>query len=168
MAKKNSQHEAAGIDSEIKDLFSVEDSDVDDNPFALPAVRNHAQPPVKTELRDTADDEKIDKDVEYARNNIYELIEHGMAAVQDLSHIAREQMHPRAYEVLANLISGLTKNNLDLIELAKIKKIAKKKDPDVPENSLGPVNNIDKAIFLGSSHDLLQYLKKAEDDKATT
>lgn len=170
--KKNNQHEAAsGVDAEVRDLFSGEDGSFaeEENPFMLPAVREAKLPPVKTEDESTTEDAKLDKDTEYARNNIYELIEHGMAAVQDLSHIAREHMHPRTYEVLANLIASLTKNNVQLIELTKTKKETKKSNTTGEEQSgAGPtVNNIDKAVFVGSSHDLLKILKQNDEQSKT-
>lgn len=168
--KKKKQHDSVGVSDELQDLLTdgVDTPDgegEEENPFMLPEARKHAEPPCKTESKDVTESEKVEKDSEYARNNLYEIIETGMAAVQDLAILAREQMHPRTYEVLANLIKTTTENNLSLIELANSKKAAKKPDNNTPpEGTLpGPTtNNIEKAIFVGSSSELLKVLKQQQ------
>ncbi len=182
MAKKQrKQHESVGVSDEVMDLLTDGVDTPDDiepeNPFVLPDARKHKELPVKTETEETTDEEKIARDTEYARNNIYELIEHGMAAIQDIAHLAREQMHPRTYEVLSKLMKEVTENNISLIELANQKKTALAKgnnkqlgdntppDPSDPKQITNN-NNIDKAIFVGSSADLLKLLKdQAEQNK---
>lgn len=160
--KKREQHESTGVDAEVQDLFSDDDENLPE-PFVLPEARKHADPPVKTEEPNTADEEKVNKDAEYARNNLYELIEHGMAAIQDLSTLSREQMHPRTYEVLSKLMKDVAANNVALIELANQKKEAKKKEGQPSNNGNQPqVNNIDKAIFVGTTSELLKEMNKAK------
>ena len=162
MTAKKKEHPAVGIDSEIQDLFSPEEEGEEENPFLLPERRQSVEPPIKTEEKDTVDEEKVNKDAEYARNNLYELIEHGMAAIQDLSHLSREQMHPRTYEVLSKLMKDVASNNVALLDLANKKKEAKKKEDG--ENSPKPqVNNIDKAIFVGTTSELLKAMNKAKE-----
>lgn len=162
MPKKNNKHETVGVDSEIQDLFSPADEAEEENPFLLPEKRENAKLPTEVESKDLVEDKKIDRDAEYARNNLWELIEHGMAAIQDMSHLSREQMHPRTYEVLSKLMKDVASNNLALLELANQKKAAKKKE----EGSAGPqpvTNNIDKAIFVGTTSELLKAMNKAEE-----
>lgn len=178
MAKKQrKQHESVGVSDEVMDLLTDGVDTPDDiepvNPFVLPDARKHKLPPVKTESKTTTEEEKIATDTEYARNNIYELIEHGMAAIQDIAHLAREQMHPRTYEVLSKLMKEVTENNISLIELANQKKAALakgNKQGDTPPDPSDPKqitnnNNIDKAIFVGSSADLLKLLKDQAENK---
>lgn len=142
-------------DQELIDLFAGEESESDENLFRLPEPRKKIDPPAVRGEENADADITVDIDAEYARNNLYELIEQGMAAVQDLSHLSREQMHPRTYEVLSDLISTTTKNNLSLIELAEARKKAKIKEVEKP-----PIGgtNIDKAIFVGTSFDVLKML----------
>ena len=163
MATKEKQNDSVGIDEEIRNLINTSMDFPEANPFQLPDKREFAELPSKTEAPDQKETEKLDVDLKYARDNIYELIEYGMAAVQDLSHLSRELMHPRTYEVLADLIAKLTKNNLELIELTKSKiEATKKSNPEnLPANDQPPVvNNIDQAVFVGSSHELLKILKQ--------
>lgn len=160
--RKETQHSSVGVDSEVQDLFSPDIED-DEPSFLLPERRKSELPPIKTEKENAAEEEKIDKDAEYARNNLYELIEHGMAAIQDLSHLSREQMHPRTYEVFSKLMKEVTDNNLALIELANKKKAAKKKEEKSSGQDQPQVNNIDKAIFVGTTSDLLKALNKTKE-----
>lgn len=162
--KKREQHEASGVDAEVQELFSDEDENLPE-PFVLPEPRKHADPPVKTEAANTPENDKIDKDSEYARNNLYELVEHGMAAIQDLSTLSREQMHPRTYEVLSKLMKDVAANNIALIQLANEKKAAKRKEgqPQGQGGQQPQVNNIDKAIFVGTTTDLLKEMNKSKE-----
>lgn len=160
MAKRE-QHESTGVDAEVQELFSDNDENLPE-PFVLPESREHKPLPVDTEEENTADDEKVNRDAEYARNNLYELIEHGMAAIQDLSILSREQMHPRTYEVLSKLMKDVASNNVSLIELANQKKEAKKKEGQHGQGSTPQVNNIDKAIFVGTTSDLLKEMNKTK------
>lgn len=155
MTKKEKQHEAAGVDAEIQNLFSPEEGELEKEPeFLLPEKRKSAPLPIEIENKDVTEEEKLSRDAEYARNNIYELTETGMAAVQDLSHLAREQMHPRVFEILSKLLKDVTDNNIALLELANKKKSAKGSGQKPPEQ----VNNIDKAIFVGTTSDLLKHM----------
>ena len=167
MAKRK-QHESVGVDEEVRELLTGDEEEAEEtNPFMLPEARKHKDPPVTTESKETTESEKLDTDSEYARNNLYELIEHGMSAIQDISLLAREHMHPRTYEVLATLLKNAAENNLTLIELANKKKSAKNKEetPATGTNNQ-TTQNIDQAIFVGSSADLLKLLKQGKKPSA--
>ena len=49
-------------------------------------------------------DEDIDNDYKYQRENFYNLIERGQDAIDGILDLARESEHPRTYEVAGNLI----------------------------------------------------------------
>jgi aspartyl-tRNA synthetase len=49
-----------------------------------------------------------DKDYEYVRGSLYDLIEKGQEAVNGALEIAQESGHPRAFEVAGNLIKQTT------------------------------------------------------------
>lgn len=53
------------------------------------------------QARKRADDNHRDKDYEYVRGSLYDLIEKGQEAVNGALEIAQESGHPRAYEVVA-------------------------------------------------------------------
>ena len=65
--------------------------------------------------------------------------------------VSKHSESPRAYEVAANLIKNLSDLNKDLLEVQK-----RKKDL-VVEKSSGV--NVDKAVFVGSTAELMKLLK---------
>ena len=52
-------------------------------------------------------DSKLENDFEYARGNLYQVIENGSVALNDLLQVAQQGQHPRAYEVVATLVRRL-------------------------------------------------------------
>jgi len=96
----------------------------------------------------------IDDDAEFARQNIRELIQKGNDAVEGILHVAKESEHPRAYEVAANLIKNLSDLNKDLMEIQK-----RKKDLAPQEYKNSGNINVDKAVFVGSTTELVKFLK---------
>ena len=72
--------------------------------------------------------------------------------MNELMLVARDGQHPRAYEVLATLMKNLGDLNKDLLEIQK-----RKKDlaPKSESNNL----NIDKAVFVGSTAELVKMIK---------
>lgn len=93
----------------------------------------------------------VESDAEFARKNIRNLIDKGSHAIDDLLQVAKHSESPRAYEVAANLIKNLSDLNKDLLEVQK-----RKKDL-VVEKSSGV--NVDKAVFVGSTAELMKLLK---------
>ena len=96
----------------------------------------------------------VNDDADFARQNIRGLIEKGNLAVDGILNVAKESEHPRAYEVAANLIKNLSDLNKDLMEIQKRKKDL---DPQAAKRS-GDVN-VDKAVFVGSTTELVKFLK---------
>ena len=98
----------------------------------------------------------VEDDAEFARQNIRELITKGNAAMDNLLHVAKESEHPRAYEVAAALIKNLSDLNKDLLEVQKRKR-------DLTGESQNAKNiNVDKAIFVGSTTELVKFLKNKD------
>jgi hypothetical protein len=96
---------------------------------------------------------KENNDYEYARQNMYDIIEKGQSALEDIVDIARQSESPRAFEVVTNLIKTLAETNKDLLELAK-----KNKDITKEENKDGP-QTVNNNLFVGSSAELLKMIK---------
>jgi hypothetical protein len=95
----------------------------------------------------------VQDDAEFARQNIRELIQKGNVAMDQLLHVAKESEHPRAYEVAAGLIKNLSDLNKDLME------IQKRKQDLTGEKTTGKNINVDKAVFVGSTTELVKFLK---------
>lgn len=96
----------------------------------------------------------VEDDAEFARQNIRTLIEKGNTAMDNLLLVANASEHPRAYEVAAGLIKNLADLNKDLLEIQK-----RKKDLDPSQVKGGGTTNIDKAVFVGSTTELVKFLK---------
>ena len=111
------------------------------------------EPIGSTELLPATPVTKVDDDAEFARENIRTLIEKGNLAVDGILHVAKESEHPRAYEVAANLIKNLSDLNKDLME------IQKRKRDLAPQSQRSGDINVDKAVFVGSTTELVKFLK---------
>lgn len=97
--------------------------------------------------------DKHKDDYEYARKNLYDVIEKGSHALEDIIDIARQSESARAFEVATNLIKTMVDANKDLLLLAKTKKELDKVE-GVPEKQVTNNN-----LFVGSSAELLKMIK---------
>lgn len=91
-------------------------------------------------------------DYEYARRNLYDVIEKGADALEDIIEIAKQSESARAFEVATNLIKTMVDANKDLVQLAKTKKEIDQIDKPVENNTIN--NNL-----VISSADLLKMIK---------
>ena len=92
-------------------------------------------------------------DANYSRANYYNLIEKGNEALDGILEVAKESQHPRAYEVAANMIKNLS----DVTEKLMI---LQKQQQDLKPKELAPTNiTVDKAVFVGSTTELLKKIK---------
>jgi hypothetical protein len=94
-------------------------------------------------------------DYDYARKNLYDVIEKGASALEDIIDIAKQSESPRAFEVVTNLIKTIVDANKDLLELQKKNKDIMKSD-DATQNS---VTNNNLILTTG---DLLKMIKNNE------
>jgi hypothetical protein len=100
-------------------------------------------------------DATVENDFLAARKNISSLLAKGNTAIDQLLLVAKETEHPRAYEVAANLIKTLGDLNKDLLDLQK-----KKKDlSGTNSTNTGNTTNIDKAVFVGSTNELVKLIR---------
>ena len=74
-----------------------------------------------------------DTDFQYARENLYNLIERGQDGLEELIEIAKQSEHPRAFEVVGQMIDKLTTTNKNFSIYTKPKKTyrLKKVDPQM-------------------------------------
>jgi Zn-finger protein len=92
-----------------------------------------------------------DQDYEYIRNNLKDIIGKGSDALDGILELARDSDHPRAWEVVGQIMRQLAETNKDLIELQKdMKKI---KDEE------GAKKVTQNAIFVGSTKELQKFLR---------
>lgn len=102
-------------------------------------------------------DSDVQEDIAFARSNIRNLIKQGNTAVNDILDVARASEHPRAYEVASNLIKTMAEMNKDLLDIQK-KKIELTGEKPKTENQ--QTINVDKAVFVGSTTDLIKKIKE--------
>jgi hypothetical protein len=96
----------------------------------------------------------VETDTDIARENIKDLINKGSKAVDELAVVARDSQHPRAYEVMATLIKNMSDLNKDLLQIQKTKKELMVSN----DKKTGDVN-VDKAVFVGSTAELMKLIK---------
>ena len=98
--------------------------------------------------------EDPEKDYEYTRGQLYDLIEKGQEAVQGALEVAQESGHPRAFEVAVNAMKQVSDMTDKLIDLQK-----KMKDLDAPIKGKGPTT-VNNTMFVGSTADLQKMIKE--------
>lgn len=99
-----------------------------------------------------------EKDVEYSREKMKELIDQSCEAINQMMALASESEHPRAFEVLSNMIKDASQMSQDLVKLQKIRKdITQEK-----ESKSGDTTN--NAIFVGSTTELQKFLKDKKEE----
>ena len=132
------------LNANLSDIFDVEPIREEEKTMLLPVTVEASDP--------------INADADFARNNIRGLVLQGNQAVDELMLIARDGQHPRAFEVLSGLIKNLADMNKDLLEIQKRKKDLVPKAES--QNNL----NIDKAVFVGSTAQLVKMLKNQKQE----
>ncbi len=100
-----------------------------------------------------SDANDIKKDYEYARGNLYSLVEKGQEAINGILELAQESDMPRAYEVAGQLIKNTSEIAEKLMALHKIKK-------DVEEDTPKGPTTVNNALFVGSTTELAKLLKQ--------
>jgi hypothetical protein len=131
-------------------------SEVDKN---LSDILNTDYVPVVSERSDKPitihQDDSNNPDADYSRANYYNLIEKGNEALDGILEVAKESQHPRAYEVAANMIKNLSDVTEKLMILQKQQKELQPKEAAATTTNI----SVDKAVFVGSTADLLKKLK---------
>lgn len=104
--------------------------------------------------------EKIEADYDNTRSNLYSLLQSGQDALLHALEVARQSEHPRAFEVVGNLMKQLADVNEQLMNLHE-----KKRKLDTPTKAEEAVNGPSKqvtnnnAIFVGSTSELNKMLQ---------
>jgi hypothetical protein len=133
------------FEKNMEDIFDIE---VEKEDTAIEQSQPSKPVPKKQEQ------DHQDKDYEYTRGQLYNLIDKGQEAFNGALEVAQESGHPRAYEVAVNAMKQVADTTDKLIDLQK-----KMKDLDAPtKNSVNTktTNN----LFVGSTADLQKMLKQ--------
>lgn len=102
-------------------------------------------------------DENVDHDYDTARNNLHKLLNQGQDALYHALEIAKQSEHPRAFEVVGNLMKQLADTNEQLLKLSEKKQ---KLDNPAPVKGQDPKQVTNNAIFVGSTSELSSLINK--------
>lgn len=117
--------------NKINDVFNI-DSEVD-----LPVI--------------TSPHQDQESDFDLARNTLRNLIYKNEDAITELLHISKHSEHPRAYEVVGQLVKAQSDIAKELLNLHKTKKDINQESPE----HIKTQNNI---VFAGSTSDLMKLI----------
>ena len=117
------------------------------------AVGEEIVPKEETPVKKVKTQDQVQDDYEYARGNLYQLVDKGQEAVNGALDLAMSSDHPRAYEVAGQLIKHVGGVADKLMALQKDKKAVKE------ESAKKVVTN--NSLFVGSTADLQKMLKDA-------
>ena len=95
----------------------------------------------------------VKDDYDFARAKYYSLAEKGDEAIELMMELARDSEHPRAFEVLSNMMKQNAEVADRLMELQEKKKTVDRDSPMLPDGSMTQNN-----IFVGSTADLQRKL----------
>ena len=118
--------------------------------FELPS-----SPPIsdeKMEVLQYQEDDTVDTDIDYARENLYKIVESGNDALETLLNVAKASESPRAFEVVQQFIKTMADANKDLVELQRKKKLLK--------GDVEKAKEIHNNLFVGSTAELQKMIKE--------
>ena len=148
-----------GVEKNLSDALGIEH---------LPVTKEEVkQEVIEYVPAETKDDQ--DEDYALVRNTLRNLIEKGNDALEDISHIAKQNESARGFEVVANLIKTVGETSKDLYNLQKMKRDLKEPNPETdPRKKSADSINVEQAVFVGSAAELLSAIKKQKEDGKDT
>ena len=105
------------------------------------------------------ENKNVDIDYEYSRKTYYELIEKSKESLDLMLEVAKESEHPRAFEVLGNMIKQISDVNDKLLDVNI--KMQKAKSQDEVKQLESTTNN----LFVGTTTELQRMLKQIKPDE---
>lgn len=115
--------------------------------------------PAEEHLPATVEDRDVEFDYELSRETHRDLIDQGQDALTKLLKVAEESQHPRAYEVAGQLLKNLSDMTDKLMALHEKRK---KLEAQQGNNKQIAGVNVDKAVFVGTTSELLKEIKSVK------
>ena len=144
-----------GIEEENDESKEIEKVEEEPSSQELIPAEEHLPAVAQTER-----DRDIEFDYELSRETHRDLLDQGQEALTKLLRVADESQHPRAYEVAGQLLKNLSDMTDKLMALHEKRK--KLEDAAAKESkTLGGVN-VDKAVFIGTTSELLKEIKNVK------
>jgi hypothetical protein len=98
-------------------------------------------------------DGKVESDYDKTRSNLLDLLQKGQDALNHALAVAKSSEHPRAFEVVGNLMKQVADINTQLMDIHQ-----QKQKLDEPKGGAKNVTN--NAIFVGSTSELNKLIDK--------
>src|SRR3974390_181170 len=108
---------------------------------------------VPYEPKTSGDD--LQNDYDLARKTLRQIVTSGMNSVEQLTDLAQRSDHPRVYEALSLLMKTVAESAKDILEVQ-----GKKQELDIDDTPDKTNVNIRQAIFVGTTAELQDQLKK--------
>ena len=127
------------IDDKLSQLFNIEPTKVTD----VDVITQDGQviPPKN---------DALEHDYETTRGNLHSLLQQGQDALYHALEVAKQSEHPRAFEVVGNLMKNLSDINHQLLDLH-----SKKQTLETPAKKEEAAKNVtNNSIFVGSTAEL--------------
>ena len=134
-------NEEETVDSKIDEILEITS--------LVPTSEMRPDTPARIVPKTGKDD---DIDYNYTRENYYNLIERNQDAIEEMLEIAKQSEHPRAFEVVGQLIKSGLAANKELMGLHKTKK-------ELSIEKSGDGVSVNNAVFVGSTAELQKLLK---------
>lgn len=154
------------MSDKLNEIFDVVPELVAPNADASNTALIYAESASNTSLIDAEPvqtaDEKLEADFESARTNIQQMTRDVTEAAKSAILLAQSGDSPRAYEVVATMLTAIVNANKELVALHKSKRDAA---PQKAESSEAGGVNIEKAVFVGRASDLLRELRQLQKPK---
>ena len=138
------------VDVKLNDLFDIVEDETTEEVVLTdpPAV-------VKSDAENREDDVK--SDYEKSREHYYKLLDKGNDALEYALQIAKQTDHPRAFEVVGQLLKNTTEVNDRIMELQ-----IKMEQMKALERKGNPTRVTNNALFVGSTAELQKLIKGKE------
>jgi len=132
-------------------------SHIINKPLPIEVVPQEPQLPAVIEQPSSGDE--VQDDYELARATIRDLVTKSSEALDGIMNLAKTSEHPRAYEVLGQMIKTVGESAKELLAVHKQRQEV---TGEAPES--GGDTHIDNAIFVGSTNELQALIraKRAE------
>lgn len=130
------------IDDNLSEIFNME------------PIEKVAGELVISETGEIVESDRIESDYDRTRKNLHSLLAQGQEALNHALEVAKQSEHPRAFEVVGNLMKQIADINTQLMELHQQKQ---KIDAPTKGAAKSVTNN---AIFVGSTSELNKLIEK--------
>lgn len=125
--------------------------------FDLVETKGEVIPAEPTEIVDA----KVSDDFEKSRENLYDLLQNGRSALMHALEVAKQSEHPRAFEVVGNLIKQLADINEQILDLHT----KKQKLEDPKEGKKDSPQTVNNNLYVGTTTDLNKLINDMKQEK---